>query len=143
MKSTHTRAKNDVIGSLRSEPIILSDFLPQFYQGRVCKYATGSEWVELRHTNGWTFGPRRIWRAPDPLTRWFFGGIRFRTWNPPPPRSGPYHQATLTCIPDGNSNAIFKKMPMCSGVTEFLNSKVLHLRARLLMKKSDIANTAT
>ncbi|GBL95860.1 hypothetical protein AVEN_227109-1 [Araneus ventricosus] len=42
MKSTHTRAKNDVIGSRRSEPILLSDFLPQFYQGRVCKYATGS-----------------------------------------------------------------------------------------------------
>ncbi|GBN46675.1 hypothetical protein AVEN_254882-1 [Araneus ventricosus] len=34
MKSTRTRAKNDVIGSRRSEPIILSDFLPQFYQGR-------------------------------------------------------------------------------------------------------------
>ncbi|GBO29087.1 hypothetical protein AVEN_35088-1 [Araneus ventricosus] len=41
MKSTRTRAKNDVIGFRRSEPIILSDFLPQFYQGRVCKYATG------------------------------------------------------------------------------------------------------
>ncbi|GBO44354.1 hypothetical protein AVEN_16655-1 [Araneus ventricosus] len=41
MKSTRTRAKNDVIGSRRSEPIILSDFLPQFYQGRVCKYASG------------------------------------------------------------------------------------------------------
>ncbi|GBM54983.1 hypothetical protein AVEN_82531-1 [Araneus ventricosus] len=34
MKSTRTRAKNDVIVSRRSEPIILSDFLPQFYQGR-------------------------------------------------------------------------------------------------------------
>ncbi|GBM52280.1 hypothetical protein AVEN_51716-1 [Araneus ventricosus] len=42
MKSTRTRAKNDFIGSRRSEPIILSDFLPQFYQGRVCKYATGA-----------------------------------------------------------------------------------------------------
>ncbi|GBM95829.1 Speckle-type POZ protein-like [Araneus ventricosus] len=42
MKSTRTRAKNDVIGSRRSEPIILSDFLPQFYQGRVCKYAARS-----------------------------------------------------------------------------------------------------
>ncbi|GBM28891.1 hypothetical protein AVEN_128403-1 [Araneus ventricosus] len=42
MKSTRTRTKNDVIGSRRSEPIILSDFLPQFYQGRVCKYASGS-----------------------------------------------------------------------------------------------------
>nr|GBM27206.1 hypothetical protein AVEN_69392-1 [Araneus ventricosus] len=41
MKSTRTRVKNDVIGSRRSEPIILSDFLPQFYQGRVCKYAAG------------------------------------------------------------------------------------------------------
>ncbi|GBN47691.1 hypothetical protein AVEN_229198-1, partial [Araneus ventricosus] len=41
MKSTRTRAKNDVIGSRRSEPIILFDFLPQFYQGRVCKYAAG------------------------------------------------------------------------------------------------------
>ncbi|GBL53426.1 hypothetical protein AVEN_119991-1 [Araneus ventricosus] len=41
MKSTRTRAKNDVISSRRSEPIILSHFLPQFYQGRVCKYATG------------------------------------------------------------------------------------------------------
>ncbi|GBM56614.1 hypothetical protein AVEN_155956-1 [Araneus ventricosus] len=30
------------MGSRRSEPIILSDFLPQFYQGRVCKYAAGS-----------------------------------------------------------------------------------------------------
>ncbi|GBO31142.1 hypothetical protein AVEN_249058-1, partial [Araneus ventricosus] len=39
MKSTRTRAKNDVISFRRSEPIILSDFLPQFYQGRVCKYA--------------------------------------------------------------------------------------------------------
>ncbi|GBN80922.1 hypothetical protein AVEN_213905-1 [Araneus ventricosus] len=39
MKSTRTRAKNDVFGSRRSEPIILSNFLPQFYQGRVCKYA--------------------------------------------------------------------------------------------------------
>ncbi|GBN57359.1 hypothetical protein AVEN_151178-1 [Araneus ventricosus] len=38
-KSTCARAKNDVIGSRRSEPIILSDFLPQFYQGRFCKYA--------------------------------------------------------------------------------------------------------
>ncbi|GBM67927.1 hypothetical protein AVEN_185351-1 [Araneus ventricosus] len=45
MKSTRTRAKNDVIGSRRSEPIILSDFLPQFYQGRVCKYA--SRWTSL------------------------------------------------------------------------------------------------
>ncbi|GBL96114.1 hypothetical protein AVEN_104345-1 [Araneus ventricosus] len=45
MKSTRTRAKNDVIGFRRSEPIILSDFLPQFYQGRVCKYATRqSKW---------------------------------------------------------------------------------------------------
>ncbi|GBN97172.1 hypothetical protein AVEN_181154-1 [Araneus ventricosus] len=42
MQSTRTRAKNDVIGSRRSEPIILSDFLPQFYQGRVCKYADGA-----------------------------------------------------------------------------------------------------
>ncbi|GBO09310.1 hypothetical protein AVEN_275451-1 [Araneus ventricosus] len=42
MKSTRTRAKNDVIGCRRSEPIILSDFLPQFYQGRVCKYASGN-----------------------------------------------------------------------------------------------------
>ncbi|GBO06553.1 hypothetical protein AVEN_73014-1 [Araneus ventricosus] len=41
MKSTRTRAKNDAIGSRRSEPIILSDFLPQFYQGRVWKYAVG------------------------------------------------------------------------------------------------------
>ncbi|GBM69540.1 hypothetical protein AVEN_70425-1 [Araneus ventricosus] len=40
MKGTRTRAKNDVIGSRRSEPIILSDFLPQFYQGRVCKYTS-------------------------------------------------------------------------------------------------------
>ncbi|GBN45041.1 hypothetical protein AVEN_64460-1 [Araneus ventricosus] len=39
MKSTRTRGKSDVIGSRRSEPIILSDFLPQFYQGRVWKYA--------------------------------------------------------------------------------------------------------
>ncbi|GBL92670.1 hypothetical protein AVEN_119071-1 [Araneus ventricosus] len=37
MKSTRTRAKNDVIGSRRSEPIILSDFLPQFYQGWPCQ----------------------------------------------------------------------------------------------------------
>ncbi|GBL85270.1 Multiple PDZ domain protein [Araneus ventricosus] len=43
MKSTRTRAKNDVIGSRRRKPIILSDFLPQFYQGRVCKYASGYE----------------------------------------------------------------------------------------------------
>ncbi|GBN38603.1 hypothetical protein AVEN_147028-1 [Araneus ventricosus] len=35
MKSTLTRAKNDVIGSRRSELIILSDLVPQFYQGRV------------------------------------------------------------------------------------------------------------
>ncbi|GBO29034.1 hypothetical protein AVEN_214045-1 [Araneus ventricosus] len=42
MKSTRTRAKNDVIGCRRSEPIILSDFLPRFYQGRVCKYAYGA-----------------------------------------------------------------------------------------------------
>ncbi|GBO23921.1 hypothetical protein AVEN_22237-1, partial [Araneus ventricosus] len=34
MKSTRTRAKNDVTGSQRSEPIMLSDFLPQLYQGR-------------------------------------------------------------------------------------------------------------
>ncbi|GBN69546.1 hypothetical protein AVEN_272677-1, partial [Araneus ventricosus] len=40
MRSTRTRAKNDVIGSRQSEPIILSDFLPHFYQGRVCKYAS-------------------------------------------------------------------------------------------------------
>ncbi|GBM74114.1 hypothetical protein AVEN_144109-1 [Araneus ventricosus] len=33
MKSIRTRAKNDAIGFRRSEPIILSDFLPQFYQG--------------------------------------------------------------------------------------------------------------
>ncbi|GBM18405.1 hypothetical protein AVEN_72744-1 [Araneus ventricosus] len=41
MKSTCTRGKNVDTGSRRSEPIILSDFLPQFYQGRVCKYASG------------------------------------------------------------------------------------------------------
>ncbi|GBN92853.1 hypothetical protein AVEN_164643-1 [Araneus ventricosus] len=41
MKSTCARGKNDVTGSRRSEPIILSDFLPQFYKGRVCKYASG------------------------------------------------------------------------------------------------------
>ncbi|GBN37545.1 hypothetical protein AVEN_135909-1 [Araneus ventricosus] len=45
MKSTRTRAKNDVIGSRRSEPIILSNFLSQFYQGRVCKYAHGWLWL--------------------------------------------------------------------------------------------------
>ncbi|GBM60697.1 hypothetical protein AVEN_43044-1 [Araneus ventricosus] len=48
MKSTRTRAKNDVIGSRRSEPIIFSDFLPQFYQGRVCKYAA---WCKVCHTS--------------------------------------------------------------------------------------------
>ncbi|GBM38089.1 hypothetical protein AVEN_203215-1 [Araneus ventricosus] len=62
MKSTRTRAKNDVIGSRRSESIILSDFLPQFYQGRVCKYATrlihlltqkmSSEGIETRVATG-------------------------------------------------------------------------------------------
>ncbi|GBN56370.1 hypothetical protein AVEN_190201-1, partial [Araneus ventricosus] len=46
MKNTRTRAKNDVIGSRRSEPIILSDFLPQFYQGRVCKYAPGTAFFQ-------------------------------------------------------------------------------------------------
>ncbi|GBO12777.1 hypothetical protein AVEN_192620-1 [Araneus ventricosus] len=56
MKSTRTRAKNDVIGSRRRKPIILSDFLPQFYQGRVCKHAAGPVWVFLRHTSGKAFG---------------------------------------------------------------------------------------
>ncbi|GBN28834.1 hypothetical protein AVEN_129562-1 [Araneus ventricosus] len=37
MKSTLTRAKNDVIGSRRSELIILSDLVPQFYQGRTLR----------------------------------------------------------------------------------------------------------
>ncbi|GBN53797.1 hypothetical protein AVEN_274207-1 [Araneus ventricosus] len=55
MKSTRTGGKNDVIGFRRSEPIILSDFLPQFYQGRVCKYVARNrlspasiEWGGLR-----------------------------------------------------------------------------------------------
>ncbi|GBN35974.1 hypothetical protein AVEN_22430-1 [Araneus ventricosus] len=52
MKSTRTRAKNDAIGSRRSEPIILSDFLPQFYQGRVCKYATRNERKKLQYLEG-------------------------------------------------------------------------------------------
>ncbi|GBM46494.1 hypothetical protein AVEN_78886-1 [Araneus ventricosus] len=36
--------------------------------------------------------PRRIQGASDPLTRRFFSGIRFRTWNPPGPRSRSCHR---------------------------------------------------
>ncbi|GBM62950.1 hypothetical protein AVEN_160230-1 [Araneus ventricosus] len=74
MKSTRTRAKNDVIGSRRSEPIILSDFLPQFYQGRVCKYATGySKWHIVEAAVAY-------WQGLDPGTGGSLAG------NPIPPK---------------------------------------------------------
>ncbi|GBN03503.1 hypothetical protein AVEN_116546-1 [Araneus ventricosus] len=46
--------------------MVLADFLPQFYQGRVCKYATR----------------RRMRRM--------FLEIGFRTWNPPTLSPRPY-----------------------------------------------------
>ncbi|GBN34390.1 hypothetical protein AVEN_184981-1 [Araneus ventricosus] len=60
MKSTRTGAKNDAIGFRRSEPIILSDFLPQFYQGRVQGYGVVFCHVYFRATWTWdlTIRPR-------------------------------------------------------------------------------------
>ncbi|GBL78928.1 hypothetical protein AVEN_48900-1 [Araneus ventricosus] len=64
MKSTRTRAKNDVIGSRRSQPIILSDFLPQFYQGRVCKYASRSPDLNPLNFFFWWYMKSLVYETP-------------------------------------------------------------------------------
>ncbi|GBN57924.1 hypothetical protein AVEN_136376-1 [Araneus ventricosus] len=78
MKSTRTRAKNDVIGFRRSEPIILSDFLPQLYQGRVYKYAPRSDGED--YTSIGTASPN--FRTSSARER-FTGKVRFSVHKAP------------------------------------------------------------